>query len=380
MAAPISATLTPPEPDRFPQPLREIAAKVAAGQRLSEADGMVCLTTPHVLHLGRLADYVRRRMHGTRTYFNVNRHINPTNVCVYTYNCKFCSFAALQGEAHAWEMTHDEVYAHAADQGGNSVTEYHIVGGLHPDLSMEWYLEMLRGLKQRFPDAHLKAFTAIEIGWFAKREKLSIEEVLRRLRDAGLGSLPGGGAEIFHPDVREIICDGKLDADEWIEVHRVAHRMGIKSNCTMLYGHVEKPEHKVDHFERLRTLQDETGGFNAFIPLAYHPENNYLGLKYHTTGLDDLRHLATSRLMLDNIPHIKAYWVMVTPKLAQVALRFGADDMDGTIVEEKIYHMAGAGTSQQLSRSELQRIVREAGFTPVERDTLYNAVTAAPAH
>ncbi|HEV3457804.1 MAG TPA: aminofutalosine synthase MqnE, partial [Thermoanaerobaculia bacterium] len=196
---------------------------------------------------------------------------------------------------------------------------------------------------------------------------------------AGLGSLPGGGAEIFHSEVREIICDGKLDAEEWLEVHRVAHRMGIRSNCTMLYGHVEKPEHKVDHLLRLRGLQDETGGFNAFIPLAYHPENNYLGLKYHTTGHDDLRHIAASRLVLDNIPHIKAYWVMVTPKLAQVALRFGADDMDGTIVEEKIYHMAGAGTAQQLSRSELERIVREAGFTPVERDTLYNPVTPAAA-
>ncbi|HEY2290696.1 MAG TPA: aminofutalosine synthase MqnE, partial [Thermoanaerobaculia bacterium] len=302
------------------------------------------------------------------------------NVCVYTYNCKFCSFAAMKGEAHAWEMSHEDVYAHAADQGGNDVTEFHIVGGLHPDLSMAWYEEMLRGLKQRFPKAHLKAFTAIEIGWFAKREKLSIEEVLTRLRDAGLGSLPGGGAEIFHPEVREIICDGKLDADEWIEVHRVAHRMGIKSNCTMLYGHVERPEHKVDHLLRLRNLQDETGGFNAFIPLAYHPENNYMGLKYHTTGMEDLRHIATSRLVLDNIPHIKAYWVMVTPKLAQVALRFGADDLDGTIVEEKIYHMAGAGTSQQLTRPELERIVREAGFVPVERDTLYNPLAAAAAH
>ena len=371
--------LAPLEPAAFPAPLAEIAAKVAAGERLDEADALVCLTTPHVLPLGKLADTVRRRLHGNLTYFNVNRHINPTNVCVYTYNCKFCSFAAMKGESHAWEMSHEDVYAHAADQGGNRATEFHIVGGLHPDLSLDWYLEMLRGLRERFPNAHLKAFTAIEVGWFAKREKLSIAEVLGRLRDAGLGSLPGGGAEIFHPEVREIICDGKLDAGEWLEVHRTAHRMGIKSNCTMLYGHVERPEHKVDHLMRLRALQDETGGFNAFIPLAYHPENNYMGLKYHTTGLDDLRHIAASRLVLDNIPHIKAYWVMVTPKLAQVALRFGADDMDGTIVEEKIYHMAGAGTAQQLSRSELERIVREAGFTPVERDTLYNPVTPAAA-
>ena len=367
------------DPAAFPAPLRGIAGKVRDGERLDEADALTCLTTPHLLHLGRLADAVRRQLNGDVTYFNINRHINPTNICVYTYNCKFCSFAALPGEAHAWQMSLEDVYAHAREQGGNDVTEFHIVGGLHPDLSLDWYLEMMRGLKQRFPKAHLKAFTAIEVGWFAKREKLSLEEVLRRMRDAGLGSLPGGGAEIFHPEVREIICDGKLDAGEWIEVHRVAHRMGIKSNCTMLYGHVEKPEHKVDHLLRLRGLQDETGGFNAFIPLAYHPENNYMGLKYHTTGHDDLRHIAASRLVLDNIPHIKAYWVMITPKLAQVALRFGADDMDGTIVEEKIYHMAGAGTAQQLSRPELERIVREAGFVPVERDTLYNPVASAAA-
>jgi aminodeoxyfutalosine synthase len=376
-----AVTSTPDlRPETFPAPLQDLATKVRDGVRLDEADALLCFTTPHVLHLGKLADTVRRRMNGNVTFYNVNRHINPTNVCVYTYNCKFCSFAALPGEPHAWAMSHDEVYAHAADQGGNAATEFHIVGGLHPDLPMSWYEEMLRGLRARFPNAHLKAFTAIEIGWFAKHERIPIEEVLRRLRDAGLGSLPGGGAEIFHPEVREIICDGKLDADEWIEVHRIAHRMGIKSNCTMLYGHVERPEHKVDHLLRLRALQDETAGFNAFIPLAYHPENNYMGLKYHTTGQDDLRHIATARLVLDNIPHIKAYWVMITPKLAQVALRFGADDMDGTLVEEHIYHMAGASTAQGLSRSELERIVRLAGFEPVERDTLYNPIArpAAP--
>jgi aminodeoxyfutalosine synthase len=380
LSAELTAEPTPSlDPQTFPAPLRALARKVRDGVRLDEADALLCFTTPHLLHLGRLADTVRRRLHGNRTYFNVNRHINPTNVCVYTYNCKFCSFAALPGEEHAWQMSHEDVYAHAADQGGNAVTEFHIVGGLHPDLPLSWYEEMLRGLKTRFPSAHLKAFTAIEIGWFAKHERISIEEVLTRLRAAGLGSLPGGGAEIFHPEVREIICDGKLDADEWIEVHKIAHKMGIRSNCTMLYGHVERPEHKVDHLMRLRNLQDETGGFNAFIPLAYHPENNYMGLRYHTTGSDDLRHIATARLVLDNIPHIKAYWVMITPKLAQVALRFGADDMDGTIVEEKIYHMAGAGTSQQLSRPELERIVREAGFVPVERDTLYNPLAQSTA-
>jgi aminodeoxyfutalosine synthase len=367
------------DPSRFPEPLQDLAAKVRDHRRLDEADALLCLTTPEVLHLGRLAGAVRREMHGDVAYFNVNRHINPTNVCVYTYDCKFCSFAALPGEEHAWQMSHDQVYEHAAKQGGDAVTEFHIVGGLHPKLSLDWYLEMMRGLRGRFPSVHLKAFTAIEIGWFAQLEGISIEEVLARLRDAGLGSLPGGGAEIFHSEVREIICDGKLDADEWIEVHRTAHRMGISSNCTMLYGHVEKPVHKVDHLLRLRDLQDETGGFNAFIPLAYHPENNYLGLRYHTTGTEDLRHIAASRLILDNIPHIKAYWIMISPKLAQVALSFGADDIDGTVVEETIYHMAGASTEQHISRGELERILREAGYRPVERDTLYRPLGEAQA-
>jgi len=369
----------PIQPERFPRSLRDLAVKVRDGVRLDQEDALLCFATPHLLHLGRLADAVRRKRHGNIVYFNVNRHINPTNICVYTYNCKFCSFAALPGEDHAWQMSHEEVYRHAAEQGGNEVTEFHIVGGLHPDLSLDWYLEMMRGLKARFPGVHLKAFTAIEIGWFAKQEGLSIEEVLLRLEEAGLGSLPGGGAEIFHPEVRAVICDGKLDTGEWLEVHRTAHRLGIRSNCTMLYGHIEKPEHRVDHLLKLRQLQDDTGGFNAFIPLAYHPENNYLGLVYHTTGTEDLRQIATSRLVLDNIDHIKAYWIMLTAKLAQVALGFGADDIDGTVVEETIYHMAGALSEQPLSRSELERIVREAGFVPVERDTLYQPIDRAAA-
>ncbi len=369
----------PIQPERFPRSLRDLAVKVRDGVRLDQEDALLCFATPHLLHLGRLADAVRRKRHGNIVYFNVNRHINPTNICVYTYNCKFCSFAALPGEDHAWQMSHEEVYRHAAEQGGNEVTEFHIVGGLHPDLSLDWYLEMMRGLKARFPAVHLKAFTAIEIGWFAKQEGLSIEEVLLRLEEAGLGSLPGGGAEIFHPEVRAVICDGKLDTGEWLEVHRTAHRLGIRSNCTMLYGHIEKPEHRVDHLLKLRQLQDDTGGFNAFIPLAYHPENNYLGLVYHTTGTEDLRQIATSRLVLDNIDHIKAYWIMLTAKLAQVALGFGADDIDGTVVEETIYHMAGAQSEQHLSRSELERIVREAGFVPVERDTLYQPIDRAAA-
>ncbi|MFQ5524774.1 MAG: aminofutalosine synthase MqnE [Thermoanaerobaculia bacterium] len=366
-------------PERFPIPLQTLAAKVRDGERLDEADALLCFSTPDILHLGRLAGAVRTQLHGDVAYFNVNRHINPTNICVYTYDCKFCGFAALPGEGHAWEMSHQDVYEHAAKQGGDSVTEFHIVGGLHPDLSLEWYCEMLRGLKQRFPSVHLKAFTAIEIGWFAQHEKIPIREVLERLRAAGLGSLPGGGAEIFHEQVRKEICNGKLDSDEWIEVHRTAHGMGIPSNCTMLYGHIEQADHKVDHLMRLRQLQDETRGFNCFIPLAYHPENNYMGLKYHTTGTEDLRHLAASRLVLDNVAHLKAYWIMISPKLAQVALSFGADDIDGTVVEETIYHMAGAETDQYISRGELERIVREAGYTPIERNTLYQSIRSAEA-
>ena len=307
-----------PTLDSFPEALRPIAEKVLSETpqgRIDAADATLLFETPHVLQLGRLAQWARHQRHGDTAFFNVNRHINPTNVCIYTYNCKFCSFAALKGEDHAWEMTHDEVYEHAAKQGGDAVTEFHIVGGLHPDLSHRLVPRDAARPQGAFPECvHLKAFTAIEIGWFAKLEKISIAEVLEAMRDAGLGSLPGGGAEIFHPEVREIICDGKLDADEWIEVHRIAHGMGIRSNCTMLYGHVEKPSTRSTTCMRLRDLQDETGGFNAFIPLAYHPENNYMGLKYHTTGLGrPAQHIAISRLVLDNIPHIKAYWIMISP-------------------------------------------------------------------
>jgi len=340
---------------------------------------MLCFTTPDVLHLGRLADAVRRELHGDVTYFNINRHINPTNVCVYTYNCKFCSFAALEGEAHAWQMSHEDVYRHAAEQGGNAVTEFHIVGGLHPSLDLSWYEEMLRGLKERFPQAHLKAFTAIEIGWFAKREKLSIAEVLRRLVAAGLGSLPGGGAEIFHPEVREIICDGKLDADEWIEVHRVAHGMGLRTNCTMLYGHVETAEDRIEHLMMLRSLQDDTRGFLTYIPLAYHPDHNELGEEMGrvgtaTTGYEDLKNIAVARLFLDNIPHVKTHWPMVTPFVSQIALSFGCDDVEGTVVFERIYHEAGAHTAMHLPYMDLVRLIRGAGKVPVERDSLYQTV------
>jgi aminodeoxyfutalosine synthase len=255
------------------------------------------------------------------------------------------------------------------------VTEFHIVGGLHPELTLDWYCEMLRGLKERFPQVHLKAFTMVEIGYLAQRTKISAREVLERLRDAGMDSLPGGGAEIFCDRVRRVICDHKITGEEWLETARTAHRLGLHSNCTMLYGHIETDEDRVDHLMKLRALQDETQGFVTFIPLAFHPDNTPLQHIPKTTGFLDIKNIAVSRLMLDNIPHIKAYWIMMTPRIAQIALRFGADDIDGTVVEEKIYHDAGATTSQSLRRGELLQLIRKAGREPVERDTLYRPVT-----
>jgi aminodeoxyfutalosine synthase len=257
------------------------------------------------------------------------------------------------------------------------VTEFHIVGGLHPDLPFRYYVDLLRGLKERFPGVHLKAFTAVEIGYYAHITRLSIREILERLKEAGLGSLPGGGAEIFAPNVRRIICDHKIGAYAWLKVHRIAHELGLHSNATMLYGHIESAEDCVDHLLQLRGLQDQTHGFQTFIPLAFHPANTELGkmIKHHeTTGFMDLKNVAISRLLLDNFPHIKAYWVMMTARVAQVALCFGADDIDGTVVEEKIYHDAGAATPQAMTRQQIVRLIREAGHEPVERDTLYRPV------
>jgi aminodeoxyfutalosine synthase len=271
-------------------------------------------------------------------------------------------------------MTLEQVWETAGQGWNEAITEFHIVGGLHPELTLDWFCQMLRGLKQRYPEIHLKAFTMVEIGYFARREKLSVREVLVRLRDAGMDSLPGGGAEVFSERVRRIICDHKLTGDEWLETARTAHELGLNSNCTMLYGHIENEEDRADHLVRLRALQDETHGFVTFIPLAFHPDNTALSHIPKTTGFDDLKNIAVSRLILDNIPHIKAYWVMMTPKIAQVALRFGANDIDGTVVEEKIYHNAGSTVSQSLRRGELLRLIRLAGCTPVERDTRYRPV------
>jgi aminodeoxyfutalosine synthase len=355
--------------DRRLEPIRE---KVEAGERLSFDDGAALFRTSDILALGYLANIVREKKHGDVTYFNVNRHINPTDVCVAS--CRLCAFGKQKRDPKSYTMSLEQVWETAGRGWSEKVTEFHIVGGLHPELTLDWYCRMLSGLKERYPEIHLKAFTMVEIGYFARREKKSVREVLERLRDAGMDSMPGGGAEVFSDRVRRIICDHKLTGEEWLETARTAHELGLHSNCTMLYGHIENEEDRVDHLVKLRGLQDETNGFVTFIPLAFHPDNTALSHVPKTTGFDDLKNIAVARLMLDNIPHIKAYWIMMTPKVAQVALRFGADDLDGTVVEEKIYHDAGATTSQSLRRGELLRLIRLAGREPVERDTLYRPV------
>lgn len=352
--------------------LAPILEKVHAGTRLSFDDGVLLYRTPDLLTVGHMANLVRERMHGDVTWFNVNRHINPTDVCVAS--CRLCAFGKSVRDPKAETMSLEEVWHRAGEGWNESITEFHIVGGLHPTLTLDWYCEMLRGLKERFPQVHLKAFTMVEIGYFAKRSRLTIEQVLERLKAAGMDSMPGGGAEIFHDRVRRIICDHKLTGDEWIATARIAHRLGLHSNCTMLYGHIETEEDRVDHLIRLRDLQDDTSGFQTFIPLAFHPDNTALKHLPRTSGYKDIRNIAVSRLMLDNISHIKAYWVMMTPQIAQIAQRFGADDIDGTVVEERIYHEAGATTSQALRRQDLLRLIREAGRAPRERDTLYRPV------
>ena len=354
------------------QRLIPILEKVQRGERLPFDDGVAMYRSHDLLAIGYMANLVRERLHRNTTYFNVNRHINPTDVCVAS--CRLCAFGKRVRDPKAYTMSLDEVWHRAGEGWSEAITEFHIVGGLHPELTLDWYCEMLRGLKERFPQVHLKAFTMVEIAYLARRSKISIAEVIQKLKDAGVDSLPGGGAEIFSEPVRRIICDHKIDGNEWIEVARLAHQMGLRSNCTMLYGHLENEEDRVDHLVKLRALQDETSGFQTFIPLAFHPANTPLHHIPSTTGFDDLKQIAVSRLMLDNIAHIKAYWVMMTPRIAQIALRFGADDLDGTVVEEKIYHDAGATTSQSLRRSELLKLIKEAGRTPVERDTLYRPV------
>ncbi len=353
------------------QRFASIAAKVRNDEWLDHDDGVFLYRYPDLLAVGALANEVRERLHGDHTFFNINFHINPTNVC--EADCKFCSFARLTPDAPAaYTMTLAQIEAKLRERLDQPVTEIHIVNGLHGGLPFSYYTDALRSLKALRPDIHLKAYTAVEIHYFAEKFGMTYAEVLQALIEAGLGSLPGGGAEIFAPRVRHKICRDKADAEQWLAVHRTAHQLGLRSNCTMLYGTIETLDERIDHMLRLRALQAETGGFQTFIPLAFHHEGNDFARLPEPTGVDNLRTYAVGRLMLPNIAHIKAYWIMIGVKIAQVALNFGVDDLDGTVQEEKIYHMAGADTPQAMQRHDLVRLIREAGRVAVERDTLYN--------
>jgi len=355
--------------------LKGIREKVEAGQRLDFEDGLALEASRDLFELGSLANLVRERKNGDLGFYNVNTHINPTNVCVYT--CDFCAFRADLDDPRAYVMDRDQIIDRARQAADRGATELHIVGGLHHKLKLDYYVDVVRWIKETAPEIHVKAYTAVEIQFFAKITRISTEEVLKRLIDAGLGSLPGGGAEIFHPEVREEICGAKASTEQWLDVHRTAHKLGLHSNATMLYGHIDKPLHRIDHLVRLRELQDETGGFQTFIPLAFHPDNSEMSDIPKPSGMMDLKTMAISRLMLDNFPHIKAYWVMLGLKTAQVALSFGADDLDGTVVHEKIYHEAGAETPQEVTVAEIRRLIAEAGRVPIERDTLYREIKRA---
>ena len=359
--------------------LLPIADKVEAGERLGDADGVTLFRSPDLLGVGLMADAANRCTHGDRVTFAANQHINPTNICVLRKTCVFCSFARLPKEEGAYHYSLEQVLeeARAADNG--MTREFHIVGGLDMQAGLAYYVEMFRALKAQYPHVHIKGLTAVELAHIARIDKMSVADVLRALRDAGLDTLPGGGAEVFSKAVRATIADRKLAAEEWLDVHRTAHQLGIRSNCTMLYGHVESFEDRVGHLSMLRELQDETGGFLAYIPLAYHPDHNELGATLGregtaTTGFDDLRNVAVARLYLDNIAHVKTHWIMVTPFLSQAALSFGVDDLEGTVVREKIYHEAGAHTAQGMSLDQILRLIRGAKKIPVERDSLYRVV------
>ncbi|MBX6362318.1 MAG: aminofutalosine synthase MqnE [Gemmatimonadetes bacterium] len=356
--------------------LEPIAEKVVAGVRLDVEDGVALFESHDLLAIGAMADWANRRKNGDRIFFVANQHINPTNVCILRNTCVFCSFARMPKEEGAYTMSVEEAIAEGDIIKDTPIREFHIVGGLHPKLRLEYYEELIRGLKARHPGVEIKALTAVEIANLARIEKTTYADVLSRLKAAGLDTMPGGGAEVFSRGVRATIAERKLAAEEWLEVHRVAHGLGIRTNCTMLYGHVETYRDRVEHLAMLRELQDETGGFLTYIPLAYHPDNNELGERLGrtgtaTTGVDDLKNLAVGRLFLDNFDHIKTHWIMNTPKVSQVALHFGVDDLEGTVVREKIYHEAGAHTPQGLTFQEIIRIIKDAGKRPVERDAHY---------
>jgi len=356
--------------------LSPVADKIERGERLSPEDGVALFASPDLLGLGHMADAVNRAKHGNRVTFAANQHINPTNICILRKTCVFCSYARLPKEEGAYRYTMDQVWAEAESANSTMTREFHIVGGLDMKAGLAYYSEMFRGLKERHPQVHIKALTAVEIAHIARIEKMSIRETLIALREAGLDTMPGGGAEVFSPGVRATIADKKLSGEEYINVHREAHQLGIRSNSTMLYGHVESFEDRMNHLAMLRDLQDETGGFLAYIPLAYHPDNNELGATLErtgtaTSGFDDLKNLAVGRLFLDNFEHIKSHWIMVTPFMSQASLAFGVNDLEGTVVREKIYHEAGAHTAQAMTLDQILRLIRGAGREPAERDSFY---------
>ncbi len=349
--------------------LEDIYSKVKAGERLNREDGIRLYNTDNLLALGFLANMVRERINGANTYFVRNYYLNYTNIC--ELDCKFCSFYRKEGQDGAFLMSLDHIFK-TIESDKENITEMHIVGGLHDGLPYDYYLQMLRGIKKIDSRIHIKAFTAVEIDFFARLYGLTVEKVLLDFKEAGLDAMPGGGAEIFSDRVREKMFADKIGADEWVSVIKTAHRLGIPSNATMLYGHMEKIEERVDHLIRLREVQDETKGFFAFIPLAYHPHVE--DSTQWATGVDNLKSIAVSRLMLDNFPHIKAYWISMGAKVAQISLGFGADDLDGTVRDERVFHMAGASTENALTKRQLVKLIKDAGRIPIERDALYNAI------
>ncbi len=356
-----------------------IAGKIAAGERLSAADALALYESHDLVGIGKLADQVNRAKNGDMVTFAANQHINPTNVCVLRTTCTFCGYARLPKEAGAYRYTLDQVLAEAASAADGLTKEFHIVGGLDMKAGLVYYQDMFRALKSNFPHVHIKALTAVEIAHIARIEKMTWRDVLIALRDAGLDTMPGGGAETFSAAVREQIAGKKLAGADYIGVHRTAHELGIRTNCTMLYGHVETMQDRVEHLQMLRDLQDETGGFLAYIPLAYHPDDNVLGKELGregtaTTGVDDLKMLAVGRLFLDNFRHIKSHWIMVSQPLSQLSLHFGVNDLEGTVVREKIYHAVGAHTPQGMTLESLLKLIRGAGKIPAERDSFYNVL------
>ncbi len=364
-------------PALLPRELCAIHEKVASGQRISETDALALYQTKDLNALGAIANIIRERKNGNAASYILNRYINYANVCLLS--CQFCAFGAKKREAHAFEQSIPEIVAAVRGALEEGITEVHMVGGLHPTLKKEWYLDLLRSLRLLDPDLRLKCFTAVEIRHLAERVfKLPIRHTLESLREAGLNALTGGGAEIFDPAIRDRICRGKETAEEWAEVHRIWHEMGEHSTCTMLYGHIEEAHHRVDHLRRLRELQDQTGGFTGFIPFAFEPAGARPELRHlrHATGFEELRNLAISRIYLDNFDHITAYWVSLGLPFAQVALSYGVDDLHGTIAEEKIFHMAGATTPQEQTVAALERAIREVGREPQQRDTFYRPIAS----